>query len=175
MEPQGDAIEPFERAAVYLRDKMGRDPATIPETLLAIVALAAKTHEFRKHPKHGDLFLRPSAVMGRRMGAPEGLGCDVKIPEWINKLAADKPKPRPVPRPGTHVSGYEGTELLTEAEKEANRVKNERIIAEGTLMLAEKSRQRAEAEAERKRLRDEAKAEQDRLEAQWDAEWKARQ
>lgn len=97
MEPQGDVVEPFERAAIYLRDRMGRDPSTIPATLSAIVALAAKTPEFRKHPKHGDLFLRPSAVMGRRIGSPDNLGVDVKIPEWLNRLAAEKP--RPVHRP----------------------------------------------------------------------------
>lgn len=123
MEPQGDVIEPFERAAVYLRDRMGRDPSTIPATLTAIVALAAKTHEFRRHPKYGDLFLRPNAVMGRRVGSPDGLGCDVKLPEWINKLAADKPKPaapRPPPQPEPTPEETEATMTAAQLRKRAD-------------------------------------------------------
>lgn len=103
--PQGDAVEPFERAAVYLRDRLRHDPATIPATLAAIVAMAAKDPAFRAHPKHGDLFLRPNALMGRRAGSPDNLGVDVKIPEWLNRLTLARsplPEPqKPKPEPGS--------------------------------------------------------------------------
>lgn len=130
--PQGDPLEPFERAAIYLRDRMNHDPATIPATLAAIVALAAKDPAFRAHPKHGDLFLRPNALMGRRIGSADNLGVDVKIPEWLNRLAQARPKPRP----STHVDGSEGEPRRPPTEEE--RAEIERILERGRLMLAEK-------------------------------------
>lgn len=127
-EPQGDVIAPFERAAIYLRDHMKRPREAIPNLMVSIVKAAASTSEFRQHSRHGDLFLRPEAVMGRRMGAKDGLGVEVKVPEWMNKVAKAPPRyrppePEPEPEPPTPEQMARVRQLLAEGKAKIDEIK----------------------------------------------------
>lgn len=120
--PVGDPDQAFERAALYLRDTMNWPEDDIGPVLLRIVELAAKDQEFRKHPKHGDLFLKVEFLVGSKVGRT-AFGADVKLPEWINKLAADKPKlaaPRPPPQPEPTPEETEATMTAAQLRKRAD-------------------------------------------------------